>query len=80
MGLTMKEKKSLTRKIAPRYRKANKKEKGRILNEFVQTTGYTRKYASWILRMWGKKKYVWIDGELIELKVGYPKKRKRKKR
>ena len=29
MGLTMKEKKSLTRQVAPRYRKANKKEKVR---------------------------------------------------
>ena len=80
MGLTLKEKQALTRQVAARYRKAGKKEKGRILDEFVHTTDYTRKYASWILRMWGKKRYVWIDGELIELIVGQPKKRKRKKR
>jgi hypothetical protein len=30
--------------------------------------------------MWGKKRYVWIDGELIELIVGQPRKRKRRKR
>ena len=78
MGLTMKERKALTRQVAPRYRKAGKKEKGTILDEFVHTTGYTRRYAGWIPRMWGKKRYVWIDGELVELIVGHPRKRKRK--
>jgi len=80
MGLTMKEKQALTRQVAARYRKAGKKEKGKILDEFVKTTRYRRKYAGWILRMWGKKRYVWIDGELIELIVGQPRKRKRRKR
>ena len=80
MGLTMKEKQALTRQVAARYRKAGKKDRGKILDEFVKTTRYTRKYASWILRMWGRKRYVWIDGELIELIVGQPRKRKRRKR
>jgi hypothetical protein len=76
----MKEKQALTRQVAARYRKAGKKDRGKILDEFVKTTRYTRKYASWILRMWGRKRYVWIDGELIELIVGQPRKRKRRKR
>jgi len=33
------------KRIKPRYLKANKKEKQKILNEFCQNTGYNRKYA-----------------------------------
>jgi len=76
----MKEKQAVTKQVSRRYRKARKKEKGKILDEFVETTRYTRKYASWILRMWGRKRYVRIDGELIEVIVGRARKRKRKKR
>jgi hypothetical protein len=31
--------------VAPRYRGADRKQKSVILNEFVATTGYARKYA-----------------------------------
>lgn len=55
MGLTMREKKALTKEVANRYRKTRKKEKGKILDEFVQTTGYNRDYASWILSNWGRE-------------------------
>ena len=46
MGLTMSEKGALTDHVVRRYRRAGKKEKGVIPGEFVQTTGYQRKYAS----------------------------------
>jgi hypothetical protein len=36
--------------VAPRYRKATKKEKSRILDEFAAITGYHRKYAVHVLR------------------------------
>jgi hypothetical protein len=36
MGLTMKERKAVTREVAGRYRKATKKGKGRILDEFTE--------------------------------------------
>ena len=49
MRLTMREKKSVTRVIASRYRNSNKKHKGKILEEFVELTGYTRSYASYLL-------------------------------
>ena len=50
MGLTMKEKQAVTRQNRNRYKRASKKEKSIILNEFIQTTGYTnRKYAIRIL-------------------------------
>lgn len=41
--------------MAKRYRKARKKEKGNMLDEFVQTTGYNRNYASWLLSNWGRE-------------------------
>jgi hypothetical protein len=55
MRLTMREKKSVTRVIASRYQNSNKKEKGKILDEFVELTGYTRSYASYLLGSHGKK-------------------------
>ena len=45
MGLTMQEKKALAREVSKRYQKAKKKEKTQMLDEFVKTTGYNRKYA-----------------------------------
>ncbi len=35
----------LLAQVAPRYREANKKQKSLILNEFITSTGYARKYA-----------------------------------
>ena len=55
MGLTMNEKQAVSREVARRYQKGQKKEKGRILDEFVQITGYIRWYASYQLKNWGRK-------------------------
>lgn len=55
MGLSMREKKAVSRQVAHRYQKAGKKEKKRILDEFVQITGYTRWYGSYVLRTLGRK-------------------------
>lgn len=40
---------SYLRQLQARYRKASKKEKSRILEEFVKTTGYHRKHATAVL-------------------------------
>jgi len=80
MGLTMSERKALTKQTAVRYRKSGKKQKGKILEEFVASTGYTRKYAGWILRNLGKRRIVYLNGELVELVVGQPRKKRRKPR
>jgi len=80
MGLTMSEKKALTRQMAARYRRSAKKKKSKILDEFIAGTKYKRKYAGWILRNWGKRRIVRIDGELVELVVGRPRKKRRKPR
>ena len=39
----------LTLKVLPRYLKAARKEKGKILDEYCANTGYNRKYAIWKL-------------------------------
>ncbi len=46
--------KKISRQLAKRYRKASKKEKSQILNEFCALTGYNRSYASFLLRNAGK--------------------------
>ena len=38
-------KRELLAKVAPRYREANKKQRSIILNEFISSAGYSRKYA-----------------------------------
>lgn len=50
MGLTMKERKAVTAVLVQRYRRATKKQKGRLLDEFVALTGYHRWYAVGLLR------------------------------
>jgi hypothetical protein len=77
MGLTMKEKQALTREISVRYRKSRKKDKSKILDEFVQNTGYNRNYALHLLANWGKPEVVKLAGKLVRLKADTLKKRKR---
>ncbi len=54
MGLTMGERRALTEQVARRYRSATRKDKTVILGEFVEATGYTRKYAIHLLNSWGR--------------------------
>jgi len=58
MRLTMREKKKAVVILAPRYQKARKKEKGKMLHEFIALTGYCRTHASYVLSMHGKRKRV----------------------
>lgn len=50
MRLTMKERKAVTAVLRAGYRRARKKEKGRLLDELVGLTGYNRWYAVGLLR------------------------------
>ena len=43
-------KRELQLALRPRYRQADKAEKGRILEQFVAATGYHRKYAIALLK------------------------------
>jgi IS30 family transposase len=76
MGLSMHEKKALTREVSKRYQKAGKKEKTNILDELVKTTGYNRKYALHILANLGKTSTVHLCGKTVRLKAS-PRKRKK---
>lgn len=55
MRLTMKERKTITKALAEQYRRASKKQKGQILEQVVEATGYNRYYAAWALRWRGKR-------------------------
>ena len=50
--LNMRHKKEITAEVQARYKKAKKKQKKIILNEFVALTGYNRNYASRVLRLY----------------------------
>lgn len=43
--LNMRQKQALTQAIKKRYRDSDKKDKGKILDELIATTGYNRSYA-----------------------------------
>jgi hypothetical protein len=75
----MREKRSITRETALRYRKSDKKGKKTILDEFVRTTEYNRKYAIHLLSNWGKEQVRMVDGQAVKLVVGAPKKHKKRK-
>lgn len=51
MPLTMAEKHAISRQICERYRRASKKQKGVILENFCDLTGYTRDHAARLLRV-----------------------------
>ena len=51
----MAERKAVTAAIRSRYQGASKKEKGKILAEFIELTGYHRVYARSVLRTAARK-------------------------
>ncbi len=55
MSLSLKERRAVVREVSKRYKKTKKKEKGKILDEFVKLIGYNRCYAAYLLRMYEKK-------------------------
>ncbi|MCM8832553.1 MAG: hypothetical protein NC816_01315 [Candidatus Omnitrophica bacterium] len=52
--------KRMSRVLADRYCRVRKKKKSQILDEFVKTFGYNRSYASWLLRMLGRKRVFYV--------------------
>lgn len=77
MHLTLQVRKVLTKHTAQRYQKASKKQKGRILDEFCATTGYTRSYARFILRNWGRKVKLTLNGVRTFYLIGGPSSKKK---
>lgn len=80
MSLTMHERKAVTNQLAARYQKATKPERGRLLDEFMQLTGYNRSYASHILHNWGTRQIRIVDGERVAVVLGEHRKQKRRTR
>ena len=78
MGLTMKERNSVTKEIVERYKKASKDEKKKILDEYISLTGFHRKYAISKLNSCIKRKtYVFNNRTMNSCKVEIPKSKKR---
>lgn len=66
----MAQRRAVTQKLAQQYRGANRKKRGEILDTLVGLTGYNRCYAAWLLRHWGRKYLLKIDGKMVQLVVG----------
>lgn len=60
-----------------RYIKAKKTQKSTILDEFIENTGYSRKYAAWILALWGTRVHTVLAGTPVEFVVGRRRLKKR---
>jgi hypothetical protein len=80
MGLTMEERRSVTRETAKRYQRASKKERGRMLDEYTALTGHNRTYGSHVLSKWGKRVYMRLKGAVVAVVLGRPRKRPERKR
>lgn len=73
--LDMKQRIALTAVVRNRYRRATKKEKGQILDELVNNTGYNRSYARLVLgslKKAGRKKKPSPRQRRYDLRVFYP--------
>jgi hypothetical protein len=68
MELTLKERQKLTGITSKKYRIATKREKTKILDTFIEQTGYGRKYAIHILANESKSQY---SGRKIKLKAAH---------
>jgi hypothetical protein len=77
MGFTMAEKKKITGTFAPRYRKADKAGKTKLLDEYLALVGGNRKYAICTLGREGKQQLRLIDGGYVNLRVSSGNRRKR---
>lgn len=75
MGLTMQERHAIVRELSSRFQRSPKKERSRILNDFVQLTGYTRCYAAFVLRTCGSKQVRLIAGKRVVFIPAYARRR-----
>ncbi len=67
----MRERHAIVRELAPRFQKAKKKERGRLLDQCVEVTGYTRTYAAYVLRLCGTKQVRMIEGKRVVFVPGH---------
>ncbi|MCP4649795.1 MAG: transposase family protein [PVC group bacterium] len=77
MRLKLQERQKITQMLSGRYQKARKKEKVKILDEYIELTQYNRAYASYLLNNWGKKIWVNTEKENLVYVLGKRKKKER---
>jgi hypothetical protein len=65
MGLDMKTRKKICAAIFKRYQNAQKKDKGKILDEYTQTLGLNRDYLAHVLTNWGKTTHALSHGKPV---------------
>jgi hypothetical protein len=70
MGLSMSSKRELCREYSRIYQRSARRDKSRLLDEFLKLTGYNRCYASFILRHWGKKVHFRFGEEIRVVVIG----------
>ncbi len=58
LRLNMDERKDIYKRFATEYQKASKKEKSKILDDFVRFSGLNRNYSATLLRTNGKTLYI----------------------
>ena len=70
MRLTMGTRDEILRTMAEAYKKATKKEKGRMFDHVVEVAGYNRAYASYRLCLYGKRLFLRdCDGRQVFLEA-----------
>ena len=78
MGLTMKERASVTKETAKHYKDVGKKEKQIILDEYVKLTGFARKYAICKLNSCIKRQeHIFNNVVIKSARIENPKRKKR---
>jgi len=78
MAFTMAEKRKIRAEFAKRYRKAAKREKTKILNEYLELLGKgNRKYEIHALNREGKKQLRFINGKNVNLVISSSQRKKR---
>ncbi len=69
MRLTMQQRRAVVVRTAGRYQRSRKKEKGLILDEFVELTEYSRVYARRVLRHHGKRMLLDKQSLVVDVRV-----------
>jgi hypothetical protein len=78
MAFTMAEKNKIKTEYAKRYRKANKSEKSKILDDYLKLLGGgNRKYAIFTLNREGKKQLRLIGGKYVNVEISNKTRKKR---
>jgi hypothetical protein len=76
----MRERYTIIRELAPRYQRSCKGERSKILDEFVHLTGLVRPYASHVLKTYGTRRSVVVDGQRVVVVIGQASSAKRRRK